>query len=61
MSETPLIQVEATPRFQRNLRKLAKKYFNIRKDIQPVIKHFNKGKYLEIASPKLVMKFLSYA
>ncbi len=33
MSELPLIQVEATLRFQRNLRKLAKKYLNIDKDI----------------------------
>ena len=33
MSELPLIQVKATLRFQRNLRKLAKKYINIHRDI----------------------------
>jgi mRNA-degrading endonuclease RelE of RelBE toxin-antitoxin system len=37
MSERPLIQVEASPTFDRNLRTLAKKYRSIREDIQPVI------------------------
>jgi len=38
MSDMPFIQVEVTLRFQRNLRKLAKKYPKIHDDIQPVIK-----------------------
>ena len=53
MSELPLIQVEATPRFQRNLRKLAKKYLNIRNDIQPVIKQLQQGEILGDRIPKI--------
>ncbi len=37
MSEALPIQVEAAATFNRNLRTLAKKYRNIRNDIQPVI------------------------
>lgn len=36
-NEPPLIQVEVTAEFQRNLRILVKKYRNIRNDIQPII------------------------
>lgn len=43
MSEQPLIQVEVSPTFNRNLRALAKKYRNIRNDIQPVIEQLEKG------------------
>ncbi len=53
ISETQLIQVKATLRFQRNLRKLAKKYFNIRKDIQPVIKQLQQGEILGDRIPKI--------
>ena len=53
MSEVPLIQVEATPRFQRNLRKLAKKYLNIGNDIRPVIKQLQQGKILGDRIPKI--------
>ena len=31
------IAIELTPRFQRDLRTLARRYRNIRKDIEPVI------------------------
>ena len=37
------IQIELTPRFQRDLRTLAKRYRNIRKDIQPVIEQLQAG------------------
>jgi len=43
MSERPLIQVEASPTFDRNLRTLAKKYRSIREDIQPVIQQLEQG------------------
>ena len=43
MSERPLIQVEASPTFNRNLRSLAKKYRSIREDIQPVIQQLEQG------------------
>ncbi|MEG4075137.1 type II toxin-antitoxin system RelE/ParE family toxin [Microcoleus sp. Pol14C2] len=37
------IQIELTPRFQRDLRTLAKRYRNIRNDIQPVIEQLQAG------------------
>lgn len=43
MSEQPLIKVEATPTFNRNLRTLAKKYRSIRNDIKPVITQLEQG------------------
>ncbi|MGM3308177.1 type II toxin-antitoxin system RelE/ParE family toxin [Anabaena sp. WFMT] len=53
MSELPFIQVEVAPRFQRNLRKLAKKYPSIRNDIQPVIKQLQQGEILGDCIPKI--------
>jgi mRNA-degrading endonuclease RelE of RelBE toxin-antitoxin system len=43
MSEQYLILVEAAPTFNRNLRKLAKKYRSIRSDIQPIIEQLEGG------------------
>lgn len=43
MTERPLIQVEASPTFDRNLRALAKKYRSIQNDIQPVIEQLEQG------------------
>ncbi len=43
MTDLPLIQVVVSPTFKRNLRALAKKYRNIRKDIQPVIEQLEQG------------------
>ncbi len=43
MTDQPLIQVEASPTFNRNLRTLAKKYRSIRNDIQPVIEQLEQG------------------
>jgi mRNA-degrading endonuclease RelE of RelBE toxin-antitoxin system len=43
MSEQPLIEVEASPTFNRNLRTLAKKYRNIRSDIQPIANKLKQG------------------
>ena len=37
------IQIELTPRFQRDLRTLGKRYRNIRNDIQPVIEQLQAG------------------
>ncbi len=42
-SEPPLIQVEATAKFKRNLRILAKNYRNISNDIQPIIEQLQSG------------------
>jgi mRNA-degrading endonuclease RelE of RelBE toxin-antitoxin system len=43
MTDRPLIQVEASPTFSRNLRTLVKKYRSIRKDVQPVIAQLEQG------------------
>lgn len=42
-TDPPSIQIEVTPRFQRDLRTLAKRYRNIRKDIGPVIEQLRSG------------------
>jgi mRNA-degrading endonuclease RelE of RelBE toxin-antitoxin system len=46
MTDQPCIQVEASPTFNRNLRKLAKKYRSIRNDLQPVIEQLEQGELL---------------
>ena len=46
MTDQPLIQVEASPTFNRNLRTLAKKYRSIQNDIQPVIEQLEQGELL---------------
>lgn len=46
MTDQPLIQVEASLTFNRNLRTLAKKYRSIRNDIQPVIEQLQQGELL---------------
>jgi hypothetical protein len=38
-----MIQVSASPTFNRNLRALAKKYHSIRDDIQPIIEQLEQG------------------
>ena len=43
MTEPSFIQVQATPIFHRNIHRLAKKYRNIRNDIQPVIEQLEQG------------------
>lgn len=42
-NDSPLILVEVTAKFQRNLRSLAKKYRSIRNDIQPIIEQLQSG------------------
>lgn len=46
MNEKSAIEVEVTSVFKRNLRRLIKKYRNIRKDIQPVIEQLERGELL---------------
>ncbi len=42
-NKPPLIDVFATAKFQRDLRVLAKKYRNVRSDIQPIIQQLLSG------------------
>lgn len=53
MTDQPLIQIEASPTFNRNLRNLAKKYRNIRKDIQPIIEQLEQGEVLGDQIPNI--------
>lgn len=43
MAEEKLIEVVASPTFNRNIRTLAKKYRSIRNDIQPIIEQLEVG------------------
>ncbi|MEI6429470.1 MAG: type II toxin-antitoxin system RelE/ParE family toxin [Pseudanabaena sp. ELA607] len=40
------VQIEVSPTFQENIRSLAKKYRNIRQDLQPVINQLEQGELL---------------
>lgn len=42
-TEPPSIQIELTPRFKRDLRDLAKRYRQIRSDLQPLIEQLQAG------------------
>ena len=44
--------VEFTPEFKRNLRALARKYRNIRADVQPVIETIQKGEFVGDQVPR---------
>ena len=46
MTEQPLVKVEASPTFKRNIKTLSKKYRSIRQDIEPVIKQLQNGELL---------------
>ncbi|NET57152.1 MAG: type II toxin-antitoxin system RelE/ParE family toxin [Symploca sp. SIO2E6] len=41
--DSPSVQVDLTPRFQRNLRDLAKRYRSIRSDLKPLIRQLQIG------------------
>lgn len=43
MTDQPIVSVEASLTFNRNLRTLTKKYRRIRDDIQPIIEELQKG------------------
>jgi mRNA-degrading endonuclease RelE of RelBE toxin-antitoxin system len=45
MSIDPLVEIRFSDEFKNNLRKLAEKYRNIRKDIQPVLEDLQRGKF----------------
>ncbi|HEY9800433.1 MAG TPA: hypothetical protein V6D25_08745 [Leptolyngbyaceae cyanobacterium] len=42
-TDPPSIQIELTPRFKRDLRDLAKRYRQIRSDLQPLIEQLQAG------------------
>ncbi len=50
--KTSPVEIEFTPEFKRSLRALAKKYRNIRSDVQPVIEQIRKGDFVGDQIPK---------
>ena len=42
----PVVEIDLTPEYKRNLRKLSKKYRRIRLDTQPVIEEIQRGNFL---------------
>lgn len=47
-NETPLVKVDLTPEYKRNLRELAKKYRQIRSDLQPIIAQLQGGNFISV-------------
>lgn len=45
-NETPLVKIDLTPEYKRNLRELVKKYRQIRSDVQPIIEQIQEGNFL---------------
>lgn len=43
MPTRPVVTIEFTPEFKRNLKQLSKKYRRIRSDVEPVIKRLERG------------------
>ncbi len=43
MTEQPLVKVEASPTFKKNIKTLGKKYRSIRQDVEPIIKQLQSG------------------
>ncbi|HIK10862.1 MAG TPA: type II toxin-antitoxin system RelE/ParE family toxin [Oscillatoriaceae cyanobacterium M33_DOE_052] len=44
-NDQPLVQIDLTPQYKRNLRDLAKKYRRIRLDTQPIIEELQQGNF----------------
>ena len=45
LNDQPLVQIDLTPQYKRNLRDLAKKYRHIRSDTQPIIEELQGGNF----------------
>ncbi|MEG4012600.1 MULTISPECIES: type II toxin-antitoxin system RelE/ParE family toxin [unclassified Microcoleus] len=45
-NETPIVQIDLTPEYKRNLREFSKKYRNVRLDTQPIIEQFQEGNFI---------------
>ncbi len=43
MTDKPLVKVEASSTFKRNIKTLGKKYRSIRQDVKPIIKQLQNG------------------
>ncbi|HLO87072.1 MAG TPA: type II toxin-antitoxin system RelE/ParE family toxin [Nostocaceae cyanobacterium] len=45
-NDVPIVTIDLTPEYQRNLRSLAKRYRNIRLDTQPIIEQIQSGNFI---------------
>lgn len=45
-NNAPVVEIDLTPEYKRNLQKLSKKYRRIRLDTQPVIEEIQGGNFL---------------
>ncbi|WP_199247856.1 type II toxin-antitoxin system RelE/ParE family toxin [[Phormidium] sp. ETS-05] len=45
LNDKPLVQIDLTPQYKRNLRDLSKKYRRIRLDTQPIIEELQRGNF----------------
>lgn len=45
LNDQPLVQIDLTPQYKRNLRELSKKYRRIRLDTQPIIEQLQQGNF----------------
>jgi len=52
-NETPLVKIDLTPESKRNLRKLSKKYRQIRSDVQPIIEQLQGGNFIGNRIPEM--------
>ncbi|MEB3356017.1 MAG: type II toxin-antitoxin system RelE/ParE family toxin [Synechococcales bacterium] len=53
MNKSPSVRIEATLTFQRNIRKLTKKYRSIQEDVQPIIEQLQQGVFLGDRIPEV--------
>ncbi|NEQ10316.1 MAG: type II toxin-antitoxin system RelE/ParE family toxin [Moorea sp. SIO2B7] len=52
-NEPAKIQIKVTPEFKRSLRNLAKRYRNIRSDVQPIIDQLQSGEIIGYQIPSI--------
>jgi len=46
LNEQPSVFIDLTPEYKRNLRDLAKRFRNIRSDVQSIIEQLQQGKFV---------------
>lgn len=57
-NETPLVQIDLTPEYKLNLRKLSKKYRQIRSDVQPIIEQLQGGNFIGDRIPGMAEEYV---
>lgn len=57
MPTKPVVTIEFTPEFKRNLKQLSKKYRCIRSDVEPVIERLQHGEKLGDQIPRVMNQY----